>query len=43
MVELQPSADVVEHDAGHDVHLDDPAGWRDALSVMLEAHAGTMR
>ena len=36
MVELQPNAQLVEIvDAGHDVHLDQPQRWREALERFL--------
>ena len=37
MVELQPDAQLVEIvDAGHDVHLDQPQRWREALERFLD-------
>ena len=44
MVELQPNAQLVEiADAGHDVHLDQPQRWREALERFLDPIARPLR
>ena len=36
MVEAAPAAQSATLDAGHDAHLEDPAGWREALTRFLD-------
>jgi pimeloyl-ACP methyl ester carboxylesterase len=40
MAELQPNAQLVEiAKAEHDVHLDKPTEWREAVNAFLRVHS----